>query len=960
MPELSIDIETFSSVDLKGTTVYRYAESPDFQVLLFSYAVDDEPVTLVDLTMSELPPAVVQMLHDPNCIKIAYNANFERVCLSRMLGEQLAPESWRCTMVHAATLGLPRTLAEVGRVLGLPEDKQKMKEGKALIEYFCKPCKPTRKNGGRVRNLPEHDVEKWETFKAYNIRDVEVERAIRRKLEQYPMLPDELWAYWLDQRINDRGVLVDRELTAAAIRMHQEHRDELTREAVEISGLSNVNSVSQLKEWLRNEGIRLSDSLDKKAIGALRKTGDLSASADRMLAIRQELGKTSVSKYEAIERGVCTDGRVRGLFAFYGANRTGRWCLTGDHEVLTDEGWKKLYAWQGGKIACWNPDGETVSFQESEALSFPYSGPMYTYEDQRIAQVSTPDHRMYVKRRYGGAWQTDIVENMRSYRPSIPMTGYRTRQPGMEHEKLRVLVMTQADGHFTDDGGLRFAFRKERKTERCKSLLRAASILFTERTYNDRTVISICSRHVPLWLRMFQNKTFGMWLLDESADVFFDELVYWDGYRASANSIQYATCNRQNADMVQAFAHITGRCAVLKVRKRSHEHPNWRDAYYVNIWLRPINCHEIREKPTRKEYNGVVYCAETPTGYFLVRREGRVWVTGNSGRQVQVQNLPQNHLPDLEAAREMVRDGDRESLKTLFGNVPATLSELIRTAFVAKPGYTFVVADFSAIEARVIAWLAGEEWRQRVFAEGGDIYCASASQMFHVPVEKHGVNGHLRQKGKIAELALGYGGAVGALKAMGALEMGLKEEELRPLVDAWRKSNPAIVTLWWLIDRAARDTISRQSSWRYDLPHGLSMMCSRKLLHIRLPSGRSLRYWAPQLEWDESLDFGRENITYGSTEAGAWTRVETYGPKLVENIVQGTARDCLRDAMLRVSLRYPGIVMHIHDEMVVEVKKEDAQVALRDIQTLMADPVHWAPGLLLRGDGYITDFYRKD
>lgn len=656
MPELSIDIETFSSVDLKGGTVYTYTEAPDFQILLFSYAIDDSPVRCLDLTKGPLPEELVGMLHDPNCIKIAYNANFERVCLSRMLGEQLAPESWRCTMVHAATLGLPRTLAEVGRVLGLPEDKQKMKEGRALIEYFCKPCKPTRKNGGRVRNLPEHDVEKWETFKAYNIRDVEVERAIRRKLEQYPMLPDELWAYWLDQRINDRGVLVDRELTAAAIRMHQEHRDELTREAVEISGLSNVNSVSQLKEWLRNEGIRLSDSLDKKAIGELRKTGDLSAAADRMLAIRQELGKTSVSKYEAIERGVCTDGRVRGLFAFYGANRTGRW----------------------------------------------------------------------------------------------------------------------------------------------------------------------------------------------------------------------------------------------------------------------------------------------------------------AGRQVQVQNLPQNHLPDLEAAREMVRDGDRESLKTLFGNVPATLSELIRTAFVAKPGYTFVVADFSAIEARVIAWLAGEEWRQRVFAEGGDIYCASASQMFHVPVEKHGVNGHLRQKGKIAELALGYGGAVGALKAMGALEMGLKEEELRPLVDAWRKSNPAIVTLWWLIDRAARDTISRQSSWRYDLPHGLSMMCSRKLLHIRLPSGRSLRYWAPQLEWDESLGFGRENITYGSTEAGAWTRVETYGPKLVENIVQGTARDCLRDAMLRVSLRYPGIVMHIHDEMVVEVKKEDAQVALRDIQTLMADPVHWAPGLLLRGDGYITDFYRKD
>ena len=556
-------------------------------------------------------------------------------------------------MVHAATLGLPRTLAEVGRVLGLSEDKQKMKEGKALIEYFCKPCKPTKKNGGRLRNLPEHDVEKWETFKAYNIRDVEVERSIRRLLEQYPVPQEELEAYWLDQRINDRGVMVDQELMASAIRVNMEHSEELTREAVEISGLDNVNSVAQLKRWLAAGGVKIGDSLDKKAVAALRKNGNLNAAADRMLSIRQELGKTSVTKYQAMERGVCQDGRVKGLFAFYGANRTGRW----------------------------------------------------------------------------------------------------------------------------------------------------------------------------------------------------------------------------------------------------------------------------------------------------------------AGRQVQVQNLPQNHIPDLETAREIVKDGDREGLKALFGNVPATLSELIRTAFVAKPGHTFVVADFSAIEARVVAWLAGEEWRQENFRRGGDIYCASASQMFHVPVEKHGINGHLRQKGKIAELALGYGGSVGALKNMGALDMGLNEEELKPLVDAWRKANPAIVEFWWQIDRAVRDTINRQSSWRYDLPHGLSMMCSPKLLHIRLPSGRSLRYWKPRLEWDEE---GRENITYGSTEAGAWTRVETYGPKLVENIVQATARDCLRDAMLRVSLRYPGIVMHIHDEMVVEVPKEAAQTALRDMLAIMADPVPWAPGLLLKGDGYITDFYRKD
>ncbi len=656
MAIVGMDLETYSSVDLRTSTVYRYVESPDFQVLLLSYAVDDEPVKCIDLTQEDLPDEVISMLHDPNYIKMAYNANFERVCLSRYLGEQLAPEGWRCTMVHAATLGLPRTLAEVGRVLGLSEDRQKMKEGKALIEYFCKPCKPTRKNGGRLRNFPEHDVEKWELFKSYNIRDVETEREIRQILEQYPMPQDELEAYWLDQHINDRGVLVDRELVAAAIRMNTEHGEELTREAVEISGLANVNSVAQLKRWLTDGGVKIGACLDKKAVAELRRDGDLSAAADRMLAIRQELGKTSVTKYRAMERGVCRDGRVRGLFAFYGANRTGRW----------------------------------------------------------------------------------------------------------------------------------------------------------------------------------------------------------------------------------------------------------------------------------------------------------------AGRQVQVQNLPQNHIPDLEVARETIRDGDREGLKTLFGNVPATLSELIRAAFVAKPGHTFVVIDFSAIEARVVAWLAGEEWRQENFRRGGDIYCASASQMFGVPVEKHGVNGYLRQKGKIAELALGYGGSVGALKAMGALDMGLQEGELKPLVDAWRAANPAIVDFWWLIDRAVRDTINRRRSWRYDLPHGLSMMCSNKLLHIRLPSGRSLRYWQPRLEWDESLGIGRENITYGSTEAGAWTRVETYGPKLVENIVQATARDCLRDAMLRVAIRYPEIVMHIHDEMVVEVPKEAAQTALQDMLAIMAAPVPWAPGLLLKGEGFITDFYRKD
>ena len=659
MPVLSIDIETFSSVDLKKSTVYRYAEAPDFDILLFGYAVDDDPVRVLDLTTEPMPEAIKAALWDPRYIKIAYNANFERVCLSWWLYRQgyandplhmlyLPPEQWRCTMVWAATLGLPRSLGDVGATLGLPEDKQKMKEGKALIDYFCKPCKATKTNKGRTRNFPQHALEKWDTFVAYNQQDVETERDIRHILEQFPV-PEEEWAaYWMDQHINDRGVKVDQDLMKAAIQMNYEHTEELTQEAHLLTGLRNVNSVAQLKGWLGHEG-----SLGKKIVQQLRQSGELDENADRVLAIRQELGKTSVSKYEAMERGICADGRVKGLFAFYGANRTGRW----------------------------------------------------------------------------------------------------------------------------------------------------------------------------------------------------------------------------------------------------------------------------------------------------------------AGRQVQVQNLPQNHIPDLELAREIVKDRDRKGLQALFGNVPATLSELIRTAFIADDGKTFCVADFSAIEARVVAWLAGEKWRLENFRKGGDIYCASASKMFHVPVEKHGINGHLRQKGKIAELALGYGGSVGAMTNMGALEMGLKQEELQPIVDAWRESNPAIVALWWQIDNAARETIACQlRDWRHDLPHGISMKCSKKLLHIRLPSGRCLRYWQPRLEQEGY----RENITYGSMEAGKWGRVETYGPKIFENIVQATARDCLRDAMRDVAALYPGIVMHIHDEMVVEVGKDQAQDALRAMLEIMGRPIPWAPGLLLKGDGYITDFYRKD
>ena len=655
---LSIDIETYSEVDLTKTSVYRYSEDPSFEILLFGYAFDDEPVTVIDVAAGGIPENLLMALTDPEITKVAYNAAFERVCLSNymmrlgLIDTFLPPEQWCCTMIHALSCGLPRSLAGVGQALGLPEEEAKMKEGKALIQYFSVPCKATKANGGRTRNLPQHDMRKWLTYQAYNARDVEVERTIRKMLDSKPVPETEWQAYWLDQHINDRGVLVDRKLMENAIKISQEHTEELTNEAIRITGLQNPNSISQLKEWLGVEG-----SLDKKAIKTMRGSGNLDLKQDRLLAIRQEMGKTSISKYEAMQRGVCKDGRIRGLFQFYGASRTGRW----------------------------------------------------------------------------------------------------------------------------------------------------------------------------------------------------------------------------------------------------------------------------------------------------------------AGRQVQVQNLPQNHLTDLDDARQLVIEGDRESLKMLYGNLPDTLSQLIRTAFIAPEGRTFSVADFSAIEARVLAWLADEQWRMEVFEQGGDIYCASASQMFKVPVEKHGVNGHLRQKGKIAELALGYGGSVGALTAMGALDMGLQQDELQPLVTAWRNSNPHVTEFWWAVDKMVNDAVAYPGTLqRLECAAGRTALCaqtSQKLLSITLPSGRCIRYFKPELGINK---FGSECITYMGMDAGKWARLETYGPKLVENIVQATSRDCLRDAMMRVSEVFPDIVMHVHDEMIVEVDEVQAEDALKYMQECMGKPIEWASGLLLRGDGYCTPYYRKD
>ena len=1270
MLNLSIDLETFSSVPIAKAGAYKYVQSPDFEILLMAYSVDSNEPEIIDLAQGEtIPQWLYEAIRSPDYIKHAYNAAFEWYCLSKFYGTLLPVNQWRDTMLHGLYCGFTAGLDATGKALGLAPDKQKLTVGKSLIRYFCVPCNPTITNGQRRRNLPKHDPAKWELFKTYCKGDVITEMEIDRKLSAFPV-PDEIEKQWqTDLIINARGVAVDMDLVHGALQIGNSTREKLMQEAIRITGLENPNSIAQLSRWLEAETNETVPDLRKETVAALLEGQLVTGDAERMLEIRQELGKTSTKKYDAIEACVGIDGRVRGLLQFYGANRTGRWCLTGDHEVLTTHGWMRIDEWRGGYIACWHPIGETVSFQNAEQVSFDYNGPMYEYRDKRIDQISTPDHKMYVRRVYRGEWITDTVKNMQAYRPSIPFTGWRRTTPGQEHEKLRVLVMVQADGHYTEDGAIRFHFKKSRKIERCKTLLRRAEVIFVERAYSDRIAIQIPARCVPLWLRQFRDKTFGTWLFDESPDVFFDELVYWDGYRSAKNSIQYCTCNKVNADLVQAFAHMSGRAALMRVRHRSDEHENWQDAYCVDIWHNPGNSHEIKSKATINVYSGKVYCAVTPTGYFLVRRNGRVWVTGNSGRLVQVQNLPRTYLEQLDVARAAVKKQQADTLRFCFGSINDTLSQLIRTSFVAAHGNKLVDADFSSIEARIISWLAQESWRLEVFRQGGDIYCMSASNMFGVPVVKHGENGHLRQKGKIAELACiaegqlvltdkglvpiervtldmklwdgeewvthggivyrgkkevieydgltattdhfvwvagesrpvrfelaascgarlvqtgdsgqairlgedyqpretleremesvlrsnamhwmrqsamanslepnkrsvkrlsklfateantevarqttnnskatlrkstrpriselrskryqvqfpinlgcravdstecigcvsgkgirpyryksglrtrkhpfctpqresseqankcntvlrtarmalrqsccytnvisrevsarnyrigeksrsreteelaryqgkvrvydirnagprhrftvsgklvhncGYGGSVGALIAMGALKMGIPEEDLPDIVSRWRDANQRIVELWYKVESAAVSTIQtgRQEgvnnlifSREFDLANGLDFMT------ITLPSGRKLYYAHPELGVNQ---WNRPSINYLGVNQTTkqWTRIETYSGKLVENVVQAIARDCLAVAIERLEAAGFPVVFHVHDEVVIDCP--ESQANLDEVVELMTKPIPWALGLPLNADGWVGDFFKKD
>lgn len=1010
------DTETFSEVDIGKCGSYRYIEDNSTEVLLLTYAFGDEPVKCADLASGDpWPEEFLAAYDDPDTLLIAHNCSgFEWPLFNRFL-HPLPPERYFDTMHLAAQCGLPQSLGGAGEAIGLTEEQAKIKDGRALIRYFCTPCKPTKSNGQRERNLPEHDPEKWTRFKEYAVRDVEAMRTIYHHLEQW--MPDaaerRFWA--LDARINAHGVRIDRKLATNAVLMDAKNKEELTAEAIALTGMENPKSVSQIKSWLYDQEGKEFPSLNKKVLADVI-PALTSEDAKQFMALRTELSKSSTAKYNAMLRSMSPkDDHVRGCFRFYGANRTGRFCLTGDHEILTPRGWARIDSWTGGSIAVWNPDSDAISFQSAEQVVFPYSGDLIRIEHQRISQLSTPDHKMPVRLPNGELVPRTAEALFDRYRTEIPVCSSRPGRKTKEQNELRILIMTQADGHYTEDGSIKFGFKKLRKVERCKSLLRKAGITYSYVHYekDQKHVFTILPRHIPLWLREFRSKTFGWWMLDEDADVILDELEHWDCYRAGPQSIQYSTTNRTNADIIQAVCELSGRKASIRTKVRDKaKTPNWNDAFYVDIWLRPGSTTGVRRDQVSKEtFDGLVYCAVTPTGYFLVRRNGKVWITGNSGALVQFQNLSKNYDANLDGMRELVKGGHYTALKVLYDGVADPLSQLVRTAIIPEEGHKILVADFSAIEARVTAWFAGEEWKLQAFRDGQDIYCATASQMFHVPVVKHGINGELRQKGKVAELACiaedelvltdrglvpiqnvtlshrvwdgrewvahdgvvcrgekevvtyggltatpdhmvfiegsdwpvqfgdaaargarllqsgaggadvlgvkppddltrresrvydilnagtrhrftvsgvlvhncGYGGGVNALKAFGADKMGMTDEEMQDVVDKWRDSNANVAAWWKTMENAAVRAVARQVE-TVDKIGGITFAYENGVLFMKLPSGRRLAYWGAAYG-ESRFQPGRKTLSYMGVnqQTKKWSRVETWGGKLVEN-----------------------------------------------------------------------------
>jgi len=950
-----IDFETRSKVDLKKSGTWVYSQHPSTEVLCMAFAKDNSDVRIWKPT-DQINPASLQALFENQLIE-AHNVFFERAIWENIMvpkygWPEIKPEQWRCSAALAAYHAIPRSLENAGNALGLATVKDQ--SGKRVMMQLAKP----RAKSGLFYD-PTEDAGKFETLYEYCKQDVQAERAISEALGELPASELKIWQ--LDQKINHRGVPIDRDLVSTAIKMLDDYAEKLTAEAIELTEgeLKTIGQRAKVLAWCADQGEIIKDYTKAGVAEALKTVKN--PKVKRLLEIRQALGKTSTAKYESMLQSSTKEGRIRDTLMYHGA-ATGRWCLTGDHEVLTENGWVRFDQWTGGRIAVWSQH-ENISFTEAKAVQFDYSGDMYSMESQRISQLSTPDHKMPTWNCHSGKFEVREVKTLN--RTVIPYTGRLQTTLAQNDLALRILVMIQADGHYTEDGGIRLGFKKSRKIERCKRLLRQAEIFFSVDNFpsDDRTNIMIKRRHMPLFLIMFSSKTFGWWLLDCNADAFFDELQYWDAHISAPNSFQYTTCNKQNADVIQTLAHLSFRAASMLIKDKAKENPNWNTAYVVNVWNTPPNRHEFRSKKEITQFEGKVYCAETTTGFFLVRRNGKVWVTGNSGKKVQFQNLPRGSIKDMDTAVEVIRNGDRELIEMLYGNFMPFMSSAIRGMVKASEGNLLVVADFAAIEARVLGWLAGSELMLQQFRDGVDLYKEMASKIYKVSVAE--VTADQRQLGKAAILGAGYG--MGHAKFLDTcLSWGIKIDEdlARLAITTYRETYPEVPAFWKEMDRhSIRSTINKDNSvfWIAEDVF-LTWKLEGRFLKCELPSKRSLHYYKPEIT-DKETPWGmRPALTFmgekqGKTGGKSWMRVDTYGGKLVENITQAVARDLMAEAMLRIEAAGFEIIMSVHDELVAEVPAYKAD--LKKFENLMAQVPSWAKGCPIEATGWVGKHYKK-
>ena len=952
--ELHLDIETYSTVDLKKNTVYRYVEDEDWMILICSWCIGQGEIHTAygHEEISGIPG-----LFDPNVKKIAHNSDFERINFSALkglpVGTYIDPEEYIDTAVLASLWGYPRSLKGFCKVVG---GEAKDEAGGRLINMFSVP---NRKGG---RTLPEERPADWEAYVEYNRQDViSMRDNIYRLGKGFPSA-EEYEAWITATRINDRGIKIDTALAGAAHRQYEANKKKDLARVKEITGLDNPNSVQQFKGWLAGQGFEM-ESIDKVHVAELLERDDLPDEVREAVEHKQLAALSAATKYVIAQGSTNSDGRLRGTIKYSNAN-TGRMCLTGDHEVLTPAGWVRIEDWTGGRIATWNPTGEQIAFSEAKAVHFPYSGEMIHIDSTRIHQISTPDHDMPIRECDGSIEKVPVAE-LEGKRFFHYIRGSRRVTTKVRDNDLRVLLMVQADGTYPADGGIRLAFRKQRKAERCRHLLRGAGLVYAERRdyKTGYTRFSIRAQDCPLWLLMFKDKTFGPWIFDSNPSVFFEELVFWDGSWATsgANSAQYYSTNKTNIDLVQAFAHLSGMYCRVHQKKADPRNPNWTPLWIANLWFSPGPGTEFRNgngrnKWSTSEYSGFVHCARTTSGFFLVRREGSVWVTGNSGTVLSPHNLPRDHFTDAEGEHDT--EAEQVAIDKLLAGVRVgseDLKKLVRPLLVGP----FTVSDYSAIEARLTAWAAGEDSVLESFRKGEDIYVATAERMGGAKA------GFDRQRGKSATLGCGFGGGAGALLNLGGAKIYPKGtpddviwEGLTSLVETWRVAHPHIVS-WWKQVHTAFDKGGPASR---RIPVDVEIVGNDR--YIWLPSGRALVYHNCRREYVQPKDRNGKPLPY---RRRAWVcdavvgngtqRRIVGGPTQVENIIQAIGRDLLTHALVNVERAGFRTVTHVHDEIVTETT---GGLTVERLSSLMCDLPDWAEGLPVEAAGYTTQRYRKD